>query len=257
MPPLRLNVITYNIWNTERWNFRRDALRKFIELCTPDILCVQELVPKSRDLIDEVLPGHGRVHDRLPGWNRESNIWWRKSLFSEIEHGAEEVEITDSRHRRLFWVRLAAKTHERSVLISTAHLSHQRGSHELKTGLSARVGETRRIIAALKRLGGRREPVLFMGDMNDPAGAPTLLHEAGYPSSFAVLGLQPDPTFKCYPTASVAPGKLAMSQTVDWIFANAEARPIATTIPRFFLEDAAPSDHWPVQAVYEVFSVEC
>ena len=67
-----------------------------------------------------------------------------------------------------------------------------------------------------------------------------------------MLGLQPDPTFKCYPTASVAAGKLAMSQTVDWIVANRAARPIAASIPRFFLEDAAPSDHWPVQAVYEI-----
>ena len=119
------------------------------------------------------------------------------------------------------------------MLVSTAHLSHQRGSHELKTGESSRVGETKRIIAALKRLAKRREPVFFMGDFNDPAGAPTLLHEAGYPSCFAVLGLQPDPTFKCYPTARVAPGKLAMSQTVDWIVANREARPIAASIPRF------------------------
>ncbi len=255
MLPLRLNIITCNIWNKERWDFRRQALRRFLELFSPDILCVQELVPKSRDFIDEVLPEHERVHDRLAGWNRESNIWWRKSLFSEIEHGAEAVEIRDSPHRRLFWARLASKTHQRPVLISTAHLTHQRNAHELKSGLSSRVGETRRIVAALKRLAARREPVFFMGDFNDPAGAPTLLHAAGYPSCFAVLGLQPDPTFKCYPTAAVEPGKLAMSQTVDWIVANGEARPIAASIPKFYFEDAAPSDHWPVQAVYEVFNV--
>lgn len=254
MLPLRLNIVTCNIWNTQRWDFRRDALRKFIQLFTPDIFCVQELAPKSRDLIDDVLAGHDRVRDRLAGWNRESNIWWRKSLFSEVEHGAEAVEIRDSRHRRLFWVRLASKTHDRSLLVSTAHLSHQRGSEELKTGQSSRVGETKRIVAALRRLTGRREPAFFMGDLNDPAVAPTLLQDAGYPSCFAVLGLQPDPTFKCYPTAAVVPGKLAMSQTVDWIVANAEARPIAATVPRFFFKDAAPSDHWPVQAVYEVFS---
>jgi endonuclease/exonuclease/phosphatase family metal-dependent hydrolase len=254
MPPLRINIITCNIWNKERWKFRREALRKFLELFTPDILCVQELVPMSRDFLDEVLPEHERVHDRLTGWNRESNIWWRKSVFREVEHGAEEVEIRDSRHRRLFWLRLKANTHERSLLVSTAHLSHQRGSHELKTGESSRVGETNRIVAALKRLAGPREPVFFMGDLNDPAVAPTLLEKAGYLSSFAVLGLQPEPTFKCYPTAAVAPGKLAMSETIDWIVANDEARPICTTVPRVFFEDSAPSDHWPVQAVYEVFA---
>jgi endonuclease/exonuclease/phosphatase family metal-dependent hydrolase len=252
MPALRLNIITCNIWNEERGGFRREALRRFLELFWPDILCVQELVPQTRDFLDEALPEHERVHDRLTGWNRESNIWWRTSLFEKVEHGAEEARIRDSRHRRLFWARLASKASERSILVSTAHLSHQRASHELKTGENSRVGETKRVIAALKRLGAPREPVFFMGDFNDPAAAPTLLHDAGYPSAFAVLGLQPEPTFKCYPTAGVAPGKLAVSETVDWIVANKYARPIAACVPRFHFEDAAPSDHWPVQAVYEI-----
>jgi endonuclease/exonuclease/phosphatase family metal-dependent hydrolase len=254
MQPLRLNIITCNLWNDERLEFRSAALRKFLELFSPDIFCAQELVAASRDLIDEVLADHGRVDDRLIGWRRESNIWWRKSLFAEVEHGAEAVEIRDSRHRRLFWARLKSKSHDRSLLVSTAHLSHQRGSHELKTGESARVGETKRILAALARLAQPREPVMLMGDFNDPAGAPSLLHDAGYPSCFAVLGLEPQPTFKCYPTAGVTPGKLAMSQTVDWIVGNDYARPLCATVPRFFFKDSAPSDHWPVQAVYEVFS---
>jgi endonuclease/exonuclease/phosphatase family metal-dependent hydrolase len=250
--PSRLNIITYNLWTIERWDFRKPALGKFLELFDPDILCVQELMPKTRDFIDDVLSGHERVHDRLIGWNREGNIWWRSSMFTEVEHGAEEVDIADSRHRRLFWARLAATAGERTVLVSTAHLSHQRASRELKTGQSPRIGETNRSIAALTRLAAAREPVFFMGDFNDPAGAPTLLHEAGYPSCFAVLGLPPDPTFKCYPTADVAPGKFVMNQAVDWIVANKHARPLAACVPRFYYKDAAPSDHWPVQAVYEI-----
>ena len=247
---MRLNIITYNIWNTERWEFREGALRKFLELFRPDVLCVQELMPKTRDVIDEVLADHDRVHDRLTGWNRESNIWWRKALMSEIEHGAEEVDIADSKHRRLFWVRL--RTQDRSILVATAHLSHQRASRELKTGQSPRVGEANRIIAALERLAEPREPVFLMGDFNDPAVAPTLFHEAGYPSCHAVLGLIPETTFKCYPTADVAPGKFVFNQAVDWIVANKHATPIAACVPRFYFKDSAPSDHWPVQAVYDV-----
>ena len=90
MQPLRLNIITCNIWNKERFEFRSAALRKFLELFTPDIFCAQELVPMSCDLVDEVLPDHDRVHDRLIGWKRESNIWWRTSLFAEVEHGEAE-----------------------------------------------------------------------------------------------------------------------------------------------------------------------
>jgi endonuclease/exonuclease/phosphatase family metal-dependent hydrolase len=247
---IRLNIITYNIWNTERWAHREPALRKFLELFRPDIFCVQELMPKTRDVIDEVLSEHDRVHDRLAGWNRESNIWWRRSLFSASEHGAVAVDIADSKYRRLFWVRLALEN--RMILVATAHLSHQRAAHELKTGRSPRVGEINRIIASLKRLASPREPVFFMGDFNDPAVVPTILHQSGYPSCFAVLGLVPDSTFKCYPTADVAPGKFVINETVDWIVANKEARPIAACVPRFYVKDSAPSDHWPVQAIYEI-----
>ena len=252
MSPVRLNVVTYNIWNTERWAQRERSLRKFMRLFDPDLLCLQELRRKSRRFLDEVLSGHERVDDRFVGWALESNIYWRASMFSEIEHGAEDVRILEEGHRRLFWVRLQMKAIERSILVGTAHLTHQRHPAESKTGLSPRVGEIQRIIAALGRVQKKREPVFFMGDMNDPVHATDHLHKAGYRSSFAALGLQPPPTFKCYPTANVTPGKLAVSQCIDWIVANGEARCVATTVPQFFLDDAAPSDHWPVQAIYEV-----
>ena len=256
MAPVRINVVTCNIWNTERWAQRERALRAFMRLFDPDLLCLQELRRKSRRFLDEVLSGHERVNDRFAGWALESNIYWRTSMFAEVEHGAEDVRIREAGHRRLFWVRLQVKSLERSILVGTAHLTHQRHPDESKTGVSTRVGETQRIIAALDRLKRKREPVFFMGDMNDPVHPTDHLHNAGYVSSFAALGLQPPPTFKCYPTANVAPGKLAISQCIDWIVANSEARAIATTVPQFFLNDAAPSDHWPVQAIYEVKGVK-
>jgi endonuclease/exonuclease/phosphatase family metal-dependent hydrolase len=252
MAPVRINVVTYNIWNTERWAQRERALRAFMRLFDPDVLCLQELRRKSRRFLDEVLSEHQRVNDRFIGWTLESNVYWRASMFEKIEHGAEDVRILEPGHRRLFWVRLQVKAFDRSILVGTAHLTHQRHARESKSGVSPRIGEIRRIIAALDRLKRRREPVFFMGDMNDPVHPTDHLRKAGYTSSFASLGLQPPPTFKCYPTANVAPGMLAISQCIDWIVANGEARALATTVPQFFLDDAAPSDHWPVQAVYEV-----
>ena len=84
MHPLRISVITYNIGNTERWAVREAALRKFLQVFDPDILCVQELRRKSMQFIDRVLAGHRRVEDRFVGWTSESNIYWRDSLFSVI-----------------------------------------------------------------------------------------------------------------------------------------------------------------------------
>lgn len=252
MHPLRISLTTYNIWADFRWDFRKEALRKFVETFDPDLLCLQEFRQVSRDLLDVTLSGHQRVHDEFSGWTGQSNIYWRDALFTEIEHGAEDVGITYEGDRRLFWVRLDVKELDRSLLVGTAHLTHQRHPEESKTGLSPRIGEIQRIIAALGSIKRKGEPILFMGDMNDPVHATDHLQKAGYVSSFAALGLQPPPTFKCYPTANVTPGQLAISQCIDWIVANAEARALATTVPQFFLDDAAPSDHWPVQAVYEV-----
>ena len=252
MQPLRINLVTCNIWNTERWRARSAALRRFLELFGPDILCVQELRQPTRRFLDRALPHHSRVQDSFVGWTSESNIYWRDAMFAEIEHGAEDVKIREKGHRALFWARLAVKERDRSVLVATAHLTHQRHPDEVATGLNTRVRETRRIIAALKRLNRRGEPLFFMGDFNDPVHPTNLLHQAGYVSSFAALGLQPPPTFKCYPTAAVEPSMLSISQCIDWIVANDEARAIATSVPNFFFDDCAPSDHWPVQAVYEL-----
>lgn len=149
-------------------------------------------------------------------------------------------------------MRLQLKAFARSMLVATAHLTHQRHPDECRTGQSPRVAETKRIIEELKRLNRRREPLFFMGDLNDPVHPTNLLQAAGYVSCFAALGVQCPPTFKCYPTANVAPGELAMNQCIDWIAANAQARAVAASVPHFYLNDAAPSDHWPVQAVYEV-----
>lgn len=252
MIPLRASIVSYNIWAGERWSFRSPALRAFVERFDPDILCLQEFRPQSRDLLDAALAGHRRVDDAFSGWTGQSNIYWRASLFSEVEHGAEDVGIRHEPDRRLFWVRLQVAALRRSILVSTAHLTHQRHADECATGHSPRIEQTQRIIEALGRLGGHGEPVFFMGDLNDPVHPAYLLHAAGYRSCFAALGLQPPPTFKTYPTAGIVPGAPATNQCVDWLMANDAARAVAAAVPHFFFEDAAPSDHWPVHAVYEI-----
>ena len=251
MLPLRISIVTYNIWLTERWAIRAPALGGFLDAFNPDVLCLQELRPESRGFIDNALPAHKRVDDAYRGWTTESNIYWRDALFTRIEHGAEEVGIPDG-DRRLFWVRLKIRDLDRPMLVATAHLTSQRNKHECETGQSPRVEQIRRIIAALKRLNQPGEPLFFMGDMNDTVHPPRMLHEAGYVGCFAALGVQTPPTYQCYPTANVAPGNRVVNQSIDWLVANTHARAVAAAVPHFYLNDAAPSDHWPVQAVYEI-----
>lgn len=251
MFPVRISIVTYNIWLTQRWTVRAPALRKFLDVFDPDVLCLQELQPESRSLIDQALPTHQRVDDPFRGWTTEGNIYWRDALFTRLEHGAEDVGIPDG-DRRLFWVRLKIRALDRDMLVATAHLTTQRNAQECETGLSPRVEQTRRIITALRRLNQPGEPLFFMGDMNDPVHPPRLLQEAGYISCFAALGVQCPPTFQCYPTADVPLGSRVVNQCIDWLVANSEARAVSAAVPHFYVEDAAPSDHWPVHAVYEI-----
>ena len=136
MTNVRINIVTYNIWNTERWAQRENALRAFMQLFDPDLLCVQELRRKSRQFLDTVLTGHERVQDKFAGWMLESNIYWRKSMFSEVEHGAEDVQIREAGHRRLFWVRLQVKArdHSRHGVDLAAKLRHEEAVHHALGG---------------------------------------------------------------------------------------------------------------------------
>lgn len=251
MLPARISIVTYNIWLTQRWAVRAPALRGFLESFSPDILCLQELQAQSRDFIDQTLPDHKRIDDLYPGWTTESNIYWRDTRFTRIEHGTEDVGIPDG-VRRLFWVRLKMRDLDRSMLVATAHLTSQRNKHECETGQSPRVEQIRRIIGTLQKLNHAGEPLFFMGDMNDPVHPPRMLHEAGYKSCFATLGIQAPPTYHCYPTTNVQPGDRVVNQCIDWLVSNSEARAISAAVPHFYLQDSAPSDHWPVQAVYEI-----
>ena len=93
MFPARFSIVTYNLWGVERWLEREPAVRLFCELYRPDVLCVQELTPGTRLVIDDALPGHIRVEDSFGGWATESNIWWNITLFEVLAYGAEEVGI--------------------------------------------------------------------------------------------------------------------------------------------------------------------
>ena len=151
--------------------------------------------------------------------------------------------------RRLVLARLKIRELDRTVLVATAHLTSQRNKIECETGQSPRVGQIKRIIEALKRLNQPGEPLFFMGDMNDPVHPPRLLHEAGYASCFASLGIQAPPTYQCYPTADVPPGNRVVNQCIDWLVANQHARAGASSRPLFYCSDATTYDHQPMQAV--------
>ena len=251
MLPARLSFISYNIWLTERWPARAPALERFIRLFLPDVLCVQELQRPTQEFLDRVLSNHVRIHDPFPGWTNESNIYWNDAIFEKLEHGAEDIGHSEP-ERRLFWARLRIKSSGMTVFVATAHLTSPRYGDEGETGASPRVRQLKRIAEELRRGVREGEPAFFMGDMNDAWHPQRILMLAGYVSCFAALGMQSPPTFQCYPTADVQPGERTITEAIDLIVANKYTRAIAASVPQCYAEGLAPSDHWPVQAIYEL-----
>jgi hypothetical protein len=141
MVPTRLSLITYNLWLTERWPARAPALEKFLKLFAPDVFCVQELQRPTQEFLDSVLKEHDRIHDPLPGWTNESNIYWSKALFENVEYGAEDVGHLEPQ-RRMFWTRLRLKPSSKTIFVATAHLTSPRNRDEGESGLSPRVRHT-------------------------------------------------------------------------------------------------------------------
>jgi endonuclease/exonuclease/phosphatase family metal-dependent hydrolase len=251
MFPVRFSVVTYNLWGTERWSDRAEPVRTFMKRFRPDVLSVQEITPETTDFLDHSLPDHHRVEDDLAGWSTESNIWWRADLFERVVHGAEEFGCTTYPDRRMFWVRLRPRDRDTTLIVSTAHLTDFGTPHELETGESPRVREAHALVAGLQRIVGDDEAALVMGDFNDSIGALVPLLMAGYMSCFGALEQIPPPTM---PTAldRFGGGGFTSSFVLDWILANRRLRAISAASPHLYVADVPPSDHWPVQAVYEL-----
>lgn len=252
MLPTRLSFVTYNLWLTQKWPARAPALERFVTLFCPDILCVQELQPATQMFLDGLLREHERIHDPFPGWTNESNIYSSKAIFERLEFGAADVGHLEPQ-RRLFWARLRLRSAASGTLfVATAHLTAPRRSDEPETGVSPRVRQLKEIAAQLARLARQGEPAFFMGDMNDAWHPQHVLKQTGFVSCFSALGLQSPATFQCYPTAGVEPGEQTVTEAIDLIAANRHARAIAASVPQLYAADHAPSDHWPVHAVYQV-----
>lgn len=252
-----LNVIaqTHNLWGDHHAEGRVDAMRALYERRAPDLLATQETRRWSRDLLDEVMPGHDRVHDDFPGWESQSNLWWNRDIFSEVEHGAEDVGIHDT-HARLFWVRLRVARGPRTILWTTAHLSYSGNAVEVETGVNQRTLQAHRVVEELERLGLPDEPVFFASDTNAIATAIWVIGNAGYLDSFSALNRQAPPTHPVVPnpfreTVGTPKSPIASAnKTIDYIFFRGPARSRSAEVVEFFDRGIAPSDHYPVASTF-------
>lgn len=247
-------VQTHNLWGDTWAAERRAALGRLYSLRPPDLLATQELREWSRDVLDAAMPEHQRVEDDFPGWHLQSNLWWRRDLFTSVEHGAEDVGIIDA-SARLFWVRLRCADGG-TLLVSTAHLSYAGTAVELETGVNQRVPQARRIIGDLARIAGENESVLFTVDINDIGEPLWTFGNAGYLDAFSALGRHCPPTHPVIPSGfaeTVGTSKSPVAsppKAIDWIYFRGPLRPRAAEVVEFFHRGVSPSDHAPVVAAF-------
>ena len=251
MFPVRMSIVTYNLWGTERWLERSPALRRFCTTYRPDVMGVQELSVESGALIDEALPDHARVEDDFSGWTTEGNIWWNNELFELITYGAEDIGIEAPGDRRLFWVRLQLRDRPRTLWVGSLHLTAADTSKELDEGWNSRVSETKRAVDALDRVVDTDEPAFLVGDFNDALAPLAHLFGAGFHSCFARLAQLPPPTMPAFGDRLLEYGFSPTSSTTgSWPTATPErCRPrhltcSPTTFPRPTTGRSTPSTNW-------------
>jgi endonuclease/exonuclease/phosphatase family metal-dependent hydrolase len=245
--PIRFVACTYNLWNDRRWPGREPVLRKFMEYHAPDIVCLQELRPVTRAVLDDVLSTHRRVEDPFEGWIQEGNIFWNAELFEMMAYGAEDIGILE-KLRRLFWVRLKIRGSDpaRVLFVSTAHYTWPGHQVELEQEKNLRIPQARKTLQVLGELVPGEEPMLFMGDLNDSGHPIRILHEGGLADSFNGLGRY---TTSTWPAAPIDQGT---PEVDDWIFFRGPIRPMTSQVVDFYVNDLPPSDHKPVLATFRL-----
>lgn len=253
MTKLNFVTMTHNVWGNHYQDERQDSLGRLYSVRPPDLLATQELREWSRDCIDQALDDHERVQDEFGGWLNQSNLWWRRSMFREIEHGASDVGIL-AEGARLFWVRLqSVQDPDQTLIFSTAHLTWPGHAEERETGRNLRVREAASVVEELGRLsdGG---PCIFTVDINDIGLANWELGNAGFIDSFSLLERHSPPTHPVIPSrrddgvgTSMSP-LASPAKAIDWIFVRGGISSRTGEVVEFFHRGISPSDHAPVVA---------
>lgn len=269
------SLMTYNLWKTDGvptyWDIRRGVLLRQLKKLDPDIMVVQELHPDIMECILEALPGHKFIESKpgeeaFHGYTNEGNIFYRGSMFREVDSGYEDIK-QEEEFRRLFWIRLEFICNGKTALFSNAHFTWQGHDKELLSDVNLRKIQSKQTVEKLNALQKDTEPCFFGGDLNESYYPKEYLSASGFVDCFSALSLPCRPTHPNRPTLS-AEDTLA-DQTLDWLFARPgrkcssdSVKSLVATVVRDMvglsssdpLEKVTmsiqPSDHCPVLAVY-------
>jgi hypothetical protein len=253
--PIRLSVMTLNLWGTNHWPARSEALSQMLLSLKPDILLVQEASNEVLEFIDPILSTHDRVRqDKHLGWSTECNIYWDKSLFSKADHGSDSWSLKEYPNRGLFWTRLKVVANPSvKLFIGNIHFPWTGCDTEINTGVNQRIASTYKVCESLRNL-VRDECIILGGDFNDDYHPIRILNEEmGLVDVFESLDLPPPITHPVRPSDPREESR--PNRTLDWITCGLPSygRVIGAFVKkirggRF----PPPSDHYPILAFFDL-----
>jgi endonuclease/exonuclease/phosphatase family metal-dependent hydrolase len=230
------------------WQYRKNLIPKVINLYSPDLLGVQESVMEQSDYISEHCPqyyyyGVGRDEN---GTGEAQGIFYNKTLFSAIEHGAfwlsETPDIPGSKAkgaaltRNVNWAKLR-------------HLSSGKFFYWFNTHLDRISEEARKFAATLlvnkinKMCNGL--PVIITGDFNsiEKGIAWNILTESGFTDTRLTANEVdgPEKTFHGFMLE-----EFPENFRIDWVLIKNFKKVNYSHTLTFNENGKYPSDHYPV-----------
>jgi len=243
----RFSIMTLNLWNTEKLDQRIDSIKRLFSIYKPDFICIQEIRKETQSLLDKILLAYNRVNDNFIGWGEESNIYYNKELFSEVEHGRIDLNMPEE-NRGLFYIRVKITELDKTLFISTAHLTHQGNADERNTSYSYRQAEAKQIADNLLKLVKDGEGAIVCGDFNDPFHPTEIIsNKTDFVEVFNSLNLEAPLTFPC----STISDEYYLVESIDKIMHNKILKPILASPIKIVLSKGV-SDHYPVMAIFEL-----
>jgi len=242
----RISVVSLNLWNTEHLEERKAALVSFLSAYQADVFAFQEVRPVLCDLFDKTLPAYRRVQGKEAGWTQEGTIYYKSTMFKELEHGWVDLHMPETL-RGLFWVRLGLPDGKRLV-VATVHFTHQLNADENRTGMPYRPAEARIVAAELPKIADG-DGIILTGDFNDPVQPVHILsEEGGFSDAFRLLGIPAPCTFPCLYLTD----EEWQVEAIDKLMVRNGVKPLMASSPHFHVPGSVLSDHWPVIGMFEM-----
>jgi endonuclease/exonuclease/phosphatase family metal-dependent hydrolase len=249
--------MTFNVWGKELWPSRRESLSAVIGNIKPDIMLLQEISTDILECLDDTLKGHDRVHDigEVVGWETESQIYWRRDMFTLVGYGFKSYENEEVPNRGLFWARLRS-TYDPDIVIfvSTTHLPWTGCSAELSTGFNQRILALHHVIKHLEELVVSTDLASFIGgDFNEDFHPIRMLNNINYFDVFQLFDVYAPITHPVRP--SCPQEERRPQRTLDWIACKMPVSCRVMSATAKTIRGGSfppPSDHLPVIAILEL-----